>query len=320
MKALIFEKYGSPDDLELREVAMPALRPDEVLVKVVATAVNAADGHLLKGEPFPVRLETGLLRPKNGILGSDVAGRVVAVGKNVKEFQPGDEVFGDLSGHGRGGFASHVAAPASAWVHKPARVSFQQAAAVPMAATTALQGLRKHGSIQAGQKVLINGASGGVGTFAVQIAKALGAEVTAVCSTRKLEMVRAIGADHAIDYTQEDFTTNGQRYDLIFDTVANHTVADYQRALAPKGTYVSCAVLPALLLMGPWLSMTKGLKMVNMLAKPNKVDLLFLADLLDNGKINPVIDRCYPLSQAAEALRYLGQGHARGKVIILVED
>ncbi len=222
--------------------------------------------------------------------------------------------------HGRGGFAEYVAAPESALALKPANLSFAEAAAVPMTAVTALQGLRDKGQIQPGQQVLINGASGGVGTFAVQIAKALGGEVTAVVSTRKMEMVRAIGADHVIDYTQEDFTQNGQQYDLIFDTVGNHSVAEYKRVLKANGRFVTAAFLPSLVILGPWLSMTEGKKMSNMLAKPNQNDLVFMKQLLESGKVVPVIDKCYPLSEAPEALRYLGEGHARGKVVVTMPN
>jgi NADPH:quinone reductase-like Zn-dependent oxidoreductase len=313
MKAIVHTKYGSPDVLQLVEVENPAPKADEVLVKVVATAVNQADNHLLSGM---LRFSTGLLKPKHQIPGSDIAGYVEAVGQNVTQFQAGDEVFGDISSHGRGGFAEYVAVPESALALKPANISFAQAAAVPMTAVTALQGLRDKGNIRPGQQVLINGASGGVGTFAVQIAKALGGEVTAVVSTRKTAMVRAIGAAHVIDYTQEDFTQNGQQYDLIFDTVGNRSVSDYKRALQPQGVFVTSAFLPGLVFQGPWLTMTGQQKMSNMMAKPNKADLVFLAELLEAGKIVPVIDRCYQLSEAAEALRYLGKGHANGKVVI----
>ncbi len=313
MKAIVFKKYGSPDDLQLMAVAKPTPEADEVLVKVEATAVNQADNHLLSGM---LRFSTGLLKPKQQILGSDIAGRVEAVGSNVTQFQVGDAVFGDLSGYGRGGFAAYVAVPESALALKPANISFAEAAAVPMTAVTALQGLRDKGQIQPGQQVLINGASGGVGTFAVQIARALGGEVTAVVSARNIEMVRTIGANHVIDYTQEDFTQTGQQYDLIFDTVGNHSVRAYKRALKANGRFVTCAFLPALLLLAPWFSWREGKTMVNMMAKPNQNDLVFMTGLLEAGKVIPVIDRCYSLKDTADALRYLGEGHARGKVII----
>ena len=235
MKAIVYTKYGSPDVLQLKEVEKPAPKENEVLVKVQAASVNAADWHLLTADIFLVRLNAGLLKPKNTILGCDIAGRVEAVGRDVTQFKPGDKVFGDVFGHNYGGFAEYVTAPESDLALKPANLSFEEAAAVPLAAKTALQGLRDLGQIQAGQKVLINGASGGVGTFAVQIAKSFGAEVTAVCSTRNLDMAHTLGADHVIDYTKEDFTQNGQRYDLILAANGYHPISDYKRALSPKG-------------------------------------------------------------------------------------
>ena len=269
------------------------------------------------------RLWSGLLKPKYKIPGNDIAGRVEAVGRNVKQFQPGDEVFGDISGCGWGGFAEYVSVCEHALVLKPANISFEEAAAVPEAAVVALQGLRDKGQIQPGQKVLINGASGGIGTFAVQIAKSFGAEVTGVCSTRNLDMVRSIGADHVIDYIQEDFTQNGQRYDLILATSGYRSIFDYKRALSPQGIYVvtggSMAQIFQGMLLGPWISMTGSKKMGNLASKSNKEDLVFIKELLEAGKIVPVIDRHYPLSEVAEALRYYGEGHARGKVVIIVE-
>lgn len=322
MKAIVYTQYGSPDVLQLKEVEKPAPKDDEALIAVQAASANAADWHLLRGDPFLVRLMAGPLKPRNTILGADIAGRVEAVGKNVKQFQPGDEVFGDISECGWGGFAEYVCARENALVLKPASMTFEEAAAVPLAALTALQGLRDKGQIQPGQKVLINGASGGVGTFAVQIAKSFGAEVTGVCSTRNLDMVRSIGADHVIDYTQEDFTQNGQRYDLIMATNGYHSISDYARALSPKGIYVmtggSGAQMFQAMLLGPWISMTGNKKMGNLLMKPNNKDLVFLKELLEAGKIAPVIDRRYPLSEVAEAIRYLEEGHARGKVVITV--
>ena len=323
MKAIVYTKYGAPDVLELKEVEKPTPKDDEVLVKVHAVSANAADLHLLRGDPFLFRLMSGLLKPKNTILGADIAGRVEAVGKNVKEFQPGDEVFGDISACGRGGFAEYVCARENALVLKPACLTFEQAAAVPMAAVTALQGLRDKGQIQPGQKVLINGASGGVGTFAVQIAKSFGAEVTAVCSTRNVAMARSIGADHVIDYTQEDFTKNGQRYDLILAANGYHPISAYKRALSPKGMYVmtggSGAQMFQAMLLGPLISMTGSKKMGNLLAKPNQKDLVFVKELLEASKVVPVIDRLYTLSEVPEAIRYLEEGHAKGKVVITVE-
>jgi len=322
MKAIVYTEYGSPDVLHLKEVVKPTPKDNEVLVKVHAVSANAADVHLLRADPFLIRLSSGLLKPKNTILGSDVAGRVEAVGGNVKQFKPGDEVFGDISGCGWGGFAEYVCAREDALVLKPANSSFEEAAAVPMAAVTALQGLRNKGQIQPGQKVLINGASGGVGMFAVQIAKAFGAEVTAVCSTRNLDIVRSIGADNVIDYTREDFTQNGQHYDLILAANGYRSISDYRRALSPMGIYVttggSMAQLSEVMLKGPWISMTGSQKMGNLLAKPNKQDLSFIKELLEAGKVKPVIDRCYPLGEVPEAIRYLEEGHAQGKVVITV--
>jgi NADPH:quinone reductase-like Zn-dependent oxidoreductase len=322
MKAVVYTKYGSPDVLQLKEVEKPTPKDNEVLIRIHAASANAADWHLLRGDPFLLRLGYGLLKPNNTILGADIAGRVEAVGNNVTQFQPGDEVFGDISGCGLGGFAEYVSVPEHAVISKPASMTFEEAAAVPMAAVTALQGLRDKGQIQPGQKVLIHGASGGVGTFAVQIAKAFRAEVTAVCSTRKVDLVRSIGADHVIDYTQEDFTKNGQRYDLILAANGNRSMFEYKRALAPKGRYVvtggSMAQLFQAMLLGPLLSTAGRQKMGNVLARPNQNDLACMKELLEAGKVIPVIDRCYPLSETAEAIRYLEAGHARGKVVITV--
>jgi NADPH:quinone reductase-like Zn-dependent oxidoreductase len=323
MKAVVYTEYGSPDVLHMREVEKPSPKDGEVLVRIHATALNAADGYLLKGSPFLVRLMNGgILKPKNTILGSDIAGRVEAVGRKVTQFKPGDEVFGDLSAQGGGGFAEYVAAPEKALVLKPSSLSFEQAAAVPMAAVTALQGLRDKGKIQSGQKVLINGASGGVGTFAVQIAKAFGAEVTAVCSTRNVDAMRSLGADHIIDYKQEDFTQSGQRYDLIIAANGYHPISAYRRALKPEGIYVCTGgTMPQIfqsIILGAFISMTGKKKMGNLMAHPDTQDLAFVSTLIEAGKVLPVIDRCYPLSETAEAMRYLSEGHARGKVVIAV--
>ena len=324
MKAIVYEKYGPPDVLQLKEVENPTFNEDEVLVKVQAASVNAYDWHLLTADIFLVRLMGGgLNKPKNTILGADIAGRVEAVGRNVKQFRPGDEVFGDISANGNGGFGEYVSVPESALALKPANLSFEEAAAVPMAAVTALQGLRDEGQIQPGQKVLIQGASGGVGTFAVQIAKSFGAEVTAVCSTRNLDQARSLGADHVIDYTQEDFTQNEQQYDLILAVNGYHPISAYKRALNPMGIYVmaggSTAQIFQAILLGSWMSKTGGKKMGNVSAKPNQKDLYFIKELLESGKVVPVIDRRYSLHEVPEALRYLGEGHARGKVVITVE-
>jgi len=323
MKAIVYTEYGSPDMLQLKDVEKPVPADDEVLVKVHAVSVNAADLHLLRADPFLIRLSSGFLKPKHTILGSDIAGRVEAVGSNVTQFKPGDEVFGDISACGWGGFAEYVCVRENALVLKPTNLSFEQAAAVPMAAVTALQGIRHAGQIRPGQKALINGASGGVGTFAVQLAKSFGAEVTAVCSTRNLETARSIGADHVIDYTKEDFATNGQQYDLILAANGDRSISDYKRALSPKGVYVqtggSMGQMTQAMIQGPWISMTGSKKMGNMgVAKPNQNDLVFMKELLESAKVKPVIDRCYPLSEVPEALRYLEEGHARGKVVITV--
>lgn len=326
MKAVTYTKYGSPDVLEFQEIAKPIPKDDEVLIKVYATSVNAADVHLLRGDPFVLRFVTGLLKPKRHILGADIAGRIEAVGKNVTRFRPGDDVFGDLSaaGLGGGGFAEYVCAREDALVLKPAHISFEQAAAVPMAAVTALQGLRDKGKIQAGQKVLIHGASGGVGSFAVQIAKAFGAEVTAVCSTKKVELMRSLGADHVIDYTKQDFSQNGQHYDLILATNGNRSIFDYKRVLTPNGVYVmtggSMSQMSQAMLLGPLLSMVGSQKMGNLLTKPNQNDLAFVKNLLETGKITPLLDRNYRLNEVPEAMRYLEAGHAKGKVVITMED
>ena len=317
MKAIIYTEYGPPEVLKLKEVERPTPGDNEVLVKIYAASANPADWHLMRAEPFLARLENGLLKPKNTRLGADVAGRVEVVGRNVTQFQAGDEVFGCMPLNELGGFAEYVCAREEAVALKPSRLTFEQAAVVPLAAFTALQGLRDKGQIQPGQKVLINGASGGVGTFAVQIAKSYGTEVTGVCSTRNLDLVRSIGADHVIDYTQEDFTQNGQRYDLIFDAVGNRSVSDYQRALSPNGI---CAVAGFTSLSRLFQVMFLGGKKIGLMqtAKANKKDLLFIKELLEAGKVVPVIDRCYRLSAVPEAIRYLEEGHAQGKVVITV--
>ena len=324
MKAIVIEKYGSPDVLQFKEVERPTPKDNQVLVRVQAASANPLDWHLMRGEPFIARLMgTGLLKPKSSKVGADVAGRVEAVGKDVTQFKPGDEVFGTCNGS----FAEYACAREDRLALKPANVSFEEAAAIPVAATTALQGLRNKGQIQPGQKVLVNGASGGVGTFAVQIAKSYGTEVTGVCSTRNLDLVRKIGADHVVDYTQEDFTKNEQqRYDLIFDAVGNRSVSDYKRALKPGGT---CAVagfssMPRMFehtALGPLMSKTGNKKVGGMgMAKINQNDLVFLKQLVETQKVRPVIDRHFPLSETADAIRYLEAGHAQGKVVITVES
>ena len=321
MKAILHTEYGPPDLLQFEDVEKPTPKDDEVLIKLHAASLNAYDWHLLTADIFLVRFASGLFKPKSTLIGADIAGRVEAVGNNIKHFKPGDEVFGDLASFGGGGFAEYVAAPENAFVLKPSNLSFEEAAAVPMAAITALQGLRDEGKIQAGQKVLINGASGGVGTFAVQIAKFYGAEVTAVCSTRNLELARSLGADHVIDYTQENFTENGQQYDLIFAANGYHPLSAYKRALTPNGVYVmaggtSKQIFSAVLL-GSLMS-TKGKKMGMVSAKPNQADLNFMKELLEKGDIKSVVDKTFKLDDIAQALDYIGEGHARGKVVVTI--
>ena len=320
MKAIVYRNYGSPDVLRYEEVDKPAAGDGEVLIKVRAASVNPFDWHFMRGMPYFVRIMAGLLKPKDSRLGVDVAGQVEAVGRNVRQFKPGDEVFGWC----RGAFAEYARTPESALVIKPDNVTFEQAAAVPVAAFTALQGLRDKGQIQPGQKVLINGAAGGVGTFAVQIAKSFSADVTGVCSAGNVEMVRSIGADRVIDYTREDFTKGTQRYDLIFDGFVNHSLLACRRVLNPKGTYIAVGgptgrwmIRPlARAITAPLLSRFVTQKLGMVLAKPNKEDLTLMRDLMASGKVTPVIDKRYSLNEAPEAIRYLEKGHARGKVVI----
>jgi NADPH:quinone reductase-like Zn-dependent oxidoreductase len=320
MKAIVCTKYGPPDVLQLKEVEKPTPKDNEVLVKIFATSICWADKAYVRGKPFLIRMSQGLLKPKHMIPGIDIAGQVEAVGRNIKQFQPGDEIFGDIGACGFGAFAEYVSVPENALALKPVNITYEEAAAVPQYAVVALQGLRDKGRIQSGQKVLINGASGGVGTFAVQIAKSFGAEATGVCSTRKLDLVRSIGADHVIDYTQEDFTQNEQRYDLILDIVANRSVTDYTRTLSHKGSYVAVAFNPSSLFLGPLISITGSKKVGQLSHKPNVKDLVFIKELIESGKVVPVIDRRYPLSEVAEAFRYYGEGHPQGKVVITVEN
>ena len=322
MKAIVYEKYGTPDVLHIKEIEKPVPADNEVLIRVRAASVTFGDLAAVKGEPFMVRFTLGLREPKYKTPGKDVTGVVEAVGANVKEFKVGDAVFGDLSECGWGAFAEYVSAPEKAIVHKPANSSFEEAAAVPESAVVALQGLRSLGNIQSGQKVLIYGASGGIGTFAVQIAKSFGTHVTGVCSTRNLDLVRSLGADLVIDYTKEDFTQSGGQYDLILATAGYRSLFDYKRALAPGGHYVATggemAQIFQPMLLGPWLS-TDGRKMTNLAMKPNKNDLTFVKGLIESGKVKPVIDKCFPLSEAPEALRYYGQGRSRGKVVVTMD-
>ncbi len=321
MKAIGYTQYGSADVLQLKEVDKPVPGDNEVLVKIHAASVNAADWRLMRAKPFLVRLYLGLLRPTRfQTLGADIAGKVEAVGKNVTQFQPGDEVFGDMAEDKFGGFAEYKCAHEDHLVLKPSNLSFEEAAAVPLAAMTALHGLRDEGQIRPGQKVLIKGASGGVGTFAVQLAKYFGAEVTAVCSTSKVEMSRALGADFVVDYTQKDFTGYGRRYDLILAVNGNRSIFAYKHALKPRGIYVmvggKTAQLFQALLLGPLLCMFGKQKMGALTSISNQKDLQFLKELLESGKLKPVIDRRYSLNEVPDAIRYVEEGHAKGKVVI----
>jgi NADPH:quinone reductase-like Zn-dependent oxidoreductase len=320
MKAAVYNRYGSPDVVQITDVEKPVPKDNEVLIRVRAASVNPLDWHFMRGTPYIMRIQAGLLKPKDTRLGVDVAGQVEAVGRNVTQFKPGDEVFGAC----RGAFAEYACTSESALVMKPDNVTFEQAASVPVAAFTALQGLRDKGKIQPGQKVLINGAAGGVGTFAVQIAKSFGAHVTGVCSTRNVDMVQSIGADQVIDYTQEDFTRSGQRYDLILDCVGNHSLLACRRVLNPKGIYIAVGGPTGRWMIGPLASAIIALvlsrfvsqDLVMVLARRSKEDLTVMHELMKAGKVIPVIDRRYTLSEVPEAIRYLEEGHARGKVVI----
>jgi NADPH:quinone reductase-like Zn-dependent oxidoreductase len=319
MKAIVYSAYGPPEVLQLQEVEKPAPRENEVLIKVHAASVTFGDVAVVRGEPVVARLWSGLTKPKFPTPGKDVAGEVEAIGSSVKQFQPGEAVYGDISAFGWGTFAEYVAVDARAVAPMPANISFAEAAAVPESAVVALQGLRDKGQIQAGQKVLIVGASGGIGTFAVQIAKAFGAEVTGVCSARNVELVQGLGADHVIDYTKEDFAAKGPQYDLILATAGHRSLADYRRALNPSGIYVAAGGSMAQIfqaMLGPLLTIGSSQEMGNFTVKPNQEDLVFMKELIEEGKVTPVIDRHYPLSQTAEAMRYYSQGRTRGKVVI----
>lgn len=322
MKAIVYEKYGSPDVLHLTELAKPTPTDDQILIKIHAVSINGSDKENLIGKPLYTRI-AGLLKPGNKILGSDIAGRVEFVGKNNTEFEPGDEVFGEIPGY-HGGFAEYVCTHGKTMMLKPASLTFEQAAAIPQAGVIALQGIRDKGQVQLGQKVLINGAGGSAGSFAIQLAKLYGAEVTGVDNTSKLDFMRSLGADQVIDYNQENFTTSGKQYDLILDLIAHHSVFAYQRALRPNGTYFfvggSVGVIFQTLLLGPLIRKSTG-KNIRMLAVPqNRKDLISITELCEAGKIVPVIDRWYPLSEVPEALRYVGEGRAKGKVVITLES
>lgn len=322
MKAIVAKAYGPPDVLQVREVEKPAPNDDQVLVRVRAVSLNPAEAHMRKGLLVGRIIQGGLLRPKHAIPGADFSGRMEAVGRNITRFQPGDEVFGR---RGYDGFAEYVCVTENPIAPKPANVTFEQAAAVPVAGVTALQALRDDGRIRPGQEVLINGATGGLGTFTVQIAKAFGAHVTGVCSTRNLELARSLGADRVIDYTREDFSRNGQRYDLIIDNVGNHPVSDYLRVLNPRGIcvitgFTSMALLVQYFVMGRLITRFGNKKVGTMLARITKEDLLVLKGLMEAGKVVPFVDRCYPLSEVPEAYRHLETRHARGKIVVTMEQ
>jgi NADPH:quinone reductase-like Zn-dependent oxidoreductase len=314
MKAIVYDKYGSPDVLELREAAKPAPNADEVLVRVLAVSVNPADWHSMRGKPLFSHATLGWLRPKHRILGVDIAGKVEAVGSGVTRFKPGDEVYANLLDHGFGGFAEYASVPVDVMALKPANLSFEEAAAVPMAAVTALQGVGHHGAVQPAQSVLINGASGGVGTFAVQIAKSYGAEVTGVTSTRNIDLVRSLGADHVVDYTTTDFTRGGRGYDLVLDTVGNRSASDLKRALAAGGKAAVTGFTSVGKLLG--VSLRGGKALAQVQAHVTTKDLELLSELIEAGKVRPQIDRRYPFAEIPAAIAYLEQGRARGKVVV----
>ena len=320
MKAIVYTRYGPPDVLQLKEVAKPTPRDDEVLVKVQAVSVNRSDWEGLRGKPLYARIG-GLLKPRHHILGSDIAGRVEMAGRNVRRLQPGDEVFGDIL-TSLGGFAEYVCAPENRLALKPASMTFEEAAAIPQSAVIALQGIRDKGQIQPGQKVLINGAGGGAGAVAVQLAKLYGAEVTGVDNTGKLDFMRTLGADHVIDHTREDFTKNGEQYDLILDIVAHRSVFAYKRALRSNGRYFlaggSVATMLQILLLGPWISMIANKKIRILAVRPSLEDMVYVTELYEAGKVTSVIDKTYALSEVPEAIGYVGDGHAKGKVVISV--
>jgi NADPH:quinone reductase-like Zn-dependent oxidoreductase len=322
VKAIIYTEYGSPDVLQLKEVAKPTPTDDQILVKVHAVSVNRSDWEGLIGKPLYVRMG-GLRKPSNHILGSDVAGRVEMIGKANQEFQPGDEVFGEMEGYG-GGFAEYVCTRGKIWARKPASLTFAQAAAIPQAGVIALQGIRDKAQIQPGQKVLINGAGGGGGSFAIQLAKLYGAEVTGVDNTGKLEFMRSLGADHVIDYTRENFTKNRKHYDFILDLIAYRSAFAYARALKPNGSYYavggSIATFLQFLLFGPWIKRASGKKIRLLMVQRNRKDLEDITELCESGKVRLIIDKEYPLREVPEALRYFGQERVKGKVVITVEQ
>jgi len=320
MKAIVYHEYGSPDVLKLEEVQKPTPADNQLLIKVQAVSINRSDWEGLTGKPLYARIG-GLLKPRDRILGSDIAGIVEAVGKDVKQFKPGDEVFGLILNYG-GGFAEYACKSEKALALKPAGMTFEEAAAIPQAAFIAMQGIREKGKVQPGQEVLINGAGGGTGTFAIQLAKLAGAFVTGVDNPEKLELMQSLGADHVIDYTKEDFTKNGQQYDLILDVIAYRSIFAYKRALKPNGSYFmaggSVATIFQSLLLGPWIRRTTGKKISVLMVQTDSKDLVYMTELIQSGKVTTVIDKRYTLSETGEAMRYLGEGHAKGKVVITV--
>ena len=319
MKAIVYEKYGSPDVLKFQELPKPTIGDNEILVKVHAASVNPYDWHMMRGDPIIVRMRAGLLKPNDTMLGEDLAGQVEAVGKAVTEFKPGDAVLG--SGWS-GAFAEYAICKERYLIHKPSHLTYEEAASIPMAAITALQGLRDNGKITTGQKVLINGAGGGIGTFAIQIAKSYGAHVTGVCSSGKVELVRSLGADEVVDYKKSDFTQNGQKYDLILENALYRSVSDYKNSLTAAGVVViiggSLSKTIGALLRGKWNAQFGGMKVEGMLASIHKKDLQFLKELIEAGKVTPVVGSCYPLAKTAEAIRHVEEGHTKGKVVIVM--
>ena len=321
MRAIVYHEYGPPEALKLEEVQKPTPADNQLLIKVRAVSVNRSDWEGLVGKPFYARIG-GLIRPRDKILGSDIAGIVEAVGKDIKQFKPGDQVFGLILNYG-GGFAEFACKSEKAMALKPSSMTFEEASAIPQAAFIALQGIRAKGQVKAGQKVLINGAGGGTGTFAIQLAKLAGAEVTGVDNAEKLDLMRSLGADHVIDYTKEDFTKNGQQYDLILDVIASRSIFAYQRALKPNGNYFmaggSVATMFQSLLLGPVIRRITSKNIKLLVVQTDSKDLVVMTELIGSGKVKLVIDKRYPLSETAEALRYLGEGHAKGKIVITVE-
>lgn len=320
MKAIVYEKYGPPEILRYEDVEKPAINSDEVLVKIFASSINFGDNALIRGTPFVARLWSGLFKPKYKIPGGDIAGIIEEVGEKVTQFSTGDHVYGDISSFGFGAYAEYVSVPEKAVTHKPNNLSFEEAAAVPQYGVVALQGLRDAGQLKQGQKVLINGASGGIGTFAVQIAKSFGAEVIGVCSTKNLELVSSLGADHVIDYTQEDFTKSEDKYDLILDIVANRSITEYTSVLNPNGSYVAVAFNASSLLLGSIISMISGKKVKSLVHKHNIDDLIVMRELIESGKVVSVIDRRYRLEEVPQAFKDFEESHPSGKAVIIIDD